>query len=196
MIRFIQIWGWTRITMWIVNVTSSILIIIIVIINIIDIITTVNTSINTIINIIICAKLLKAWLTLILNYCKQSIWVVILSRPGLELIKGGFRGWPSGPRALRFFLRNFVLLFQKILSKINRIYSAGKCPGHPFLNFLDPPLLIVLRTTRPWASREKMNEPRGEVLKAMSCTHPHWSKELMSQITPWQNILCSYIASK
>ena len=51
-----------------------------------------------------------------------------------------------------FFLRNFVLPFQKILSKINRIYSAGKCRGHPFLNFLDPPLLIVLRTTRPWVS--------------------------------------------
>ena len=106
MIRFIQIW-WTRITMWIVIVTSSIMIIIIiVIINIIDIITTVNTSINTIIitiNIIICAKLLKARLTLILSYCRQSIWVVMLSRPGLELIKGGFRSWPSGPRALRFF---------------------------------------------------------------------------------------------
>lgn len=120
----------------------------------------------------------------------------LVSSPGLQLIKGGFRSWPSGPRALRFFLRNFVLLFQKILSKINRIYSDGKCPRHPFLNFLDPSLLIVLRTTRPWVSREKMSEPRGEVLKAMSCTHPHWSKELMSQITPWQNILCSYIASK
>ena len=65
---------------------------------------------------------------------------------------GGFRSWPSGPRALLFFLRNFVLLFQKILSRIHRTYSAGKCPGHPFLNFLDPPLLIVLRTTRPWVS--------------------------------------------
>ena len=195
MIRFIQIW-WTRITMWMAIVTSWIMIIIIiVIINIIDIITTVKTIITTI-NIIICAKLLKARLTLILNYCRQSIWVVMLSSPGLQLIKGGFRSWPSGPRALRFFLRNFVLLFQKILSKINRIYSDGKCPRHPFLNFLDPSLLIVLRTTRPWVSREKMSEPRGEVLKAMSCTHPHWSKELMSQITPWQNILCSYIASK
>lgn len=43
---------------------------------IIDIIRTVNTSINTIIitiNIIIWTKLLKARLTLILNYCKQSI---------------------------------------------------------------------------------------------------------------------------
>ena len=48
------------------------IIIIIVIINIIDIITTVNTIIITI-NIIISAKLLKARLTLILNYCKQSI---------------------------------------------------------------------------------------------------------------------------
>ena len=141
--------------MWMVIVTSWIMIIIIiVIINIIDIITTVNTIIITI-NIIISAKLLKARLTLILNYCKQSIWVVMLSRPGLELIKCGFRSCPSGPRALLFFLRNFVLLFQKIISKINRIYSDCNCPGHPFLNFLDPSLLIVLRTTRPWVSREK-----------------------------------------
>lgn len=48
------------------------IIIIIVIINIIDIITTIKTIITTI-NIIICAKLLKARLTLILNYCRQSI---------------------------------------------------------------------------------------------------------------------------
>ena len=47
------------------------IIIIIVIINIIDIITTVKTIITTI-NITICAKLLKARLTLILNYCRQS----------------------------------------------------------------------------------------------------------------------------
>lgn len=179
--------------MWIVNVTSSMLIIIIiVIINIIDIITTVNTSINTIIitiNIIICAKLLKAWLTLILNYCKQSIWVVMLSRPGLELIKGGFRSWPSGPRALLFFLRNFVLLFQKILSKINRIYSAGKCPGHPFLNFLDPPLLIVLRMTRPWASMEKNERAKRRSLKS----NVLYSPPLVKRVDVPNNTLAEYL---
>lgn len=26
-----------------------------------------------------------------------------------------------------------------------------------------------------------------------SCTHPHWSKELMSQMTPWVKIFISYI---
>lgn len=78
------------------------IIIIIVIINIIDIITTVKTIITTI-NIIICAKLLKARLTLILNYCRQSIGVVMLSSPGLQLIKGGFRSWPSGRQPSVFF---------------------------------------------------------------------------------------------
>ena len=30
--------------------------------------------------------------------------------------------------------------FNTILRKIKSIYVAGKCPGHPFLNFLDLPL--------------------------------------------------------
>lgn len=30
----------------------------------------------------------------------------------------------------------------------------------------------------------------------ISATYPHWSYELISQITPWQNILCSYIAEE
>ena len=38
------------------------------------------------------------------------------------------------------FCLKFRIIFSRILSKIKSIYIAGKCPGHPFLNFLDPPL--------------------------------------------------------
>ena len=33
----------------------------------------------------------------------------------------------------------FCSILQAFSVKINNIYSAGKCPGRPFLNFLDPP---------------------------------------------------------
>ena len=29
---------------------------------------------------------------------------------------------------------------------MKRIYIAGECPGHPFLNFLDPPLVLLQNT--------------------------------------------------
>ena len=33
--------------------------------------------------------------------------------------------------------------FYRILRKIKSIYIAGKCLGHPFLNFLDPPMSVT-----------------------------------------------------
>ena len=38
------------------------------------------------------------------------------------------------------FCFKFRIIFSRILSKMKSIYRAGKCPGHPFLNFLDPSL--------------------------------------------------------
>ena len=49
-----------------------------------------------------------------------------------------FWGGPTGPRT-PLFVWNFYY-FNIILRKIKSIYVAGKCPRHPFLNFLDPPL--------------------------------------------------------
>ena len=48
---------------------------------------------------------------------------------------GVSRGSLDHPFCLKFHIN-----FSGILSKIKSIYIAGKCPGHPFLNILDPPL--------------------------------------------------------
>ena len=54
---------------------------------------------------------------------------------------GGFTGWPRGLQpALACFSVKFCILLKTIFSKINRISTADRCPGHPFLNFLDLPL--------------------------------------------------------
>ena len=47
-------------------------------------------------------------------------------------------GWAEGPAATPFF--DILCYFYRILRKIKIIYIACKCPGYPFLNFLDPPL--------------------------------------------------------
>ena len=51
--------------------------------------------------------------------------------------KGGFRGGPKGA----FFPWINLYYFYRILRKIKSFYIiiAGKCPSHPFLNFLGPP---------------------------------------------------------
>ena len=38
------------------------------------------------------------------------------------------------------FCLKFRIIFSRIIRKIKSIYIAGKCPSHPFLNFLYPPL--------------------------------------------------------
>ena len=54
--------------------------------------------------------------------------------------KGGFRdgrrGRPTSPFSLKFYI--FLWNYQKN-KKYLYSWQVGKCPGHPFLNFLDPP---------------------------------------------------------
>ena len=38
------------------------------------------------------------------------------------------------------FFFEILCYFYRILRKVKSIYIAGKCLGHPFLNFLDPPM--------------------------------------------------------
>ena len=48
----------------------------------------------------------------------------------------------AAPSAHHFFFFKILYYFYKILRQIKSIYyKAGKCPGHPFLNFLDLLLL-------------------------------------------------------
>ena len=59
------------------------------------------------------------------------------------MLKGGFR---SGPRELRHpFFFKILYYFYRILRKKESIYIAGKCSGHLFLNFLDPPLGLIIK---------------------------------------------------
>ena len=51
-------------------------------------------------------------------------------------IKGLAKGCPS-------FLVKFCIIFEELVININSIYIAGKRSGHPYLNFLNPSLLIV-----------------------------------------------------
>lgn len=88
-----------------------------------------------------------------------------------------------------FFLRNFVLLFQKILSKINRIYSDGKCPRHPFLNFLDPSLLIVLRNDSSLGIKGKNERAKRRSLKS----NVLYSPPLVKRVDVPNNTLAEYL---
>ena len=79
-------------------------------------------------------------------------WILLSSRiclkPYLEysflVIKGGFTGWPKGSWP-PLFLWKFVLFLLNSQKNKKYLYSwqAGKCSGHPFLNFLDTPLSNV-----------------------------------------------------
>ena len=53
--------------------------------------------------------------------------------PDLGVVRGG--------RDRHFFFE-ILYYFYRILRKIKSVYKAGKCPSHPFLNFLDSPLLM------------------------------------------------------
>lgn len=100
-----------------------------------------------------CEK--KPWkIAVVINnsvYCKWLLWLLIsiLCSTGNRwlflLIKGGFKG---GPRELR------PPLFFEILCYFYRlhVYSwhVGKCPNHPFLNFLDMPLVMTFFVTFSW----------------------------------------------
>ena len=55
------------------------------------------------------------------------------------IVKGGFRGGGVGTRKRRPLL--FSLKFCVIFIEFS-VYIAGKCSGHSFLNFLDPPQLM------------------------------------------------------
>ena len=50
-----------------------------------------------------------------------------------------------GGRGRHFFFE-ILNYFYRILRKIKSIYIAGKRSGHPFLNFLDPPMLMFAIT--------------------------------------------------
>ena len=53
--------------------------------------------------------------------------------------KGGF--WGAGQRG-PFSLKLFCIIFIEFSNNKTFLYSwqVGKCPSHPLLNFLDPPL--------------------------------------------------------
>lgn len=55
---------------------------------------------------------------------------------------GEFRGVPRRPRPPFFYEILYFLLKNPWLN--NSIYIAGKCPGFPFLNFLDLPLHVIV----------------------------------------------------
>ena len=48
-----------------------------------------------------------------------------------------------GGRGHLFFFE-ILYYFYRIFRKIKNIYIAGKCPGHALLNFLVPPLLMLI----------------------------------------------------
>ena len=72
-----------------------------------------------------------------LFFNSRSLWD--RSRVDLGVGRGG-RGHP-------FFLE-IVFYFYRIIRKIKSGWQVGKCPGHAFLNFLDPPLKVKERSLR------------------------------------------------
>ena len=73
----------------------------------------------------------------------------------LLIVKGGFRGGGVGtrkPRPLLFSLK-FCIIFIEF-----SVYIAGKCLGHPFLNFLDSPLLLYAITCKGKSTRPLNNQ--------------------------------------
>ena len=90
----------------------------------------------------------------------------------LLIVKGGFRGGGVGtrkPRPLLFSLK-FCIIFIEF-----SVYIAGKCPGHPFLNFLDSPLLMYAITCSGKSTRP---------LNSQSCFLCHLRKT--KQIQQWR----------
>ena len=57
--------------------------------------------------------------------------------------QGGIQGWPRD-RGHHFFFEIQNCFSQN--SQKNKKYVVGNCTGHPFLNFLDPPLLMCAIT--------------------------------------------------
>jgi len=63
---------------------------------------------------------LKTWSERCLQMRFKLLSILTESYPWVHRLKG----WPRGPWLPFFFF-----------GKINNVYIAGKCPGHPFLNF-------------------------------------------------------------
>ena len=116
-----------------------------------------------------CGK--KPWkIAVVINnsvYCKWLLWLLIsiLCSTGNHwlflVIKGGFRGGPRGLWPPLFFfeiLCYFYRLHRKI-KKYLHVYSwhVGKCPNHPFLNFLDLPLVITFFVAFSWKPASWIN---------------------------------------
>ena len=88
--------------------------------------------------------------------------------PGADLGVGqGYRG--------HSFCLKFRIIFSRILSKIKSIYIAGKCPGHPFLNFLDPPL-----NASPLSSEEASLRCREAGEKKKKAREEWWDPRALS----------------
>lgn len=64
--------------------------------------------------------------------------------------QGQIRGGPRGRGHSFFFEILYYFLWNSQKNK-RYLYSwqVGKCPGHPFLSFLDAPLLTVAKLTFP-----------------------------------------------
>ena len=91
----------------------------------------------------------------------------------LLIVKGGFRDGGLGKRKPRPLLFFFEILYH--FCRIFSVYIAGKCPGHPFLNFLDSPLLMYATTCAGKSTRP---------LNSQSCFLCHLRKS--KQIQQWR----------
>lgn len=115
-----------------------------------------------------CGK--KPWkIAVVINnsvYCKWLLWLLIsiLCSTGkhwlLLVIKGEFKGKPRELRPPLFF--EILCYFYRLLRKIKKyllVYSwhVGKCPNHPFLNFLDMPLVMTFFVTFSWKPASWIN---------------------------------------
>ena len=79
-----------------------------------------------------------------------------------------------GSRGRHFFFE-ILYYFYRILRKIKSIYKAGKCPGHPCLNFLDPPLLMYVITCAG-----KSTTPLDSLASGVTCLREKLNKDSRS----------------